>query len=63
MVWNGPMGVFEWPAYAGGTEAVGRAVLAQLDSLSNMGAAELKAQRADRFYAIGRLGVSSNPAH
>jgi hypothetical protein len=31
--------------------------------LSNMGAAELKAQRAERFYAIGRLGVSSNPAH
>ena len=28
VVWNGPMGVFEWPAYAGGTEAVGRAVAA-----------------------------------
>jgi phosphoglycerate kinase len=26
VVWNGPMGVFEWPAFRGGTEAVGRAV-------------------------------------
>ncbi|MBU6372151.1 MAG: acetyl-CoA carboxylase carboxyltransferase subunit alpha [Alphaproteobacteria bacterium] len=43
--------------------AVGKAVLAQLDSLGNMDASALQAQRADRFYAIGRLGVSSNPAH
>lgn len=28
VVWNGPMGVFEWPAFRGGTEAVGRAVAA-----------------------------------
>jgi phosphoglycerate kinase len=26
LVWNGPMGVFEMPAFRGGTEAVGRAV-------------------------------------
>jgi phosphoglycerate kinase len=26
VVWNGPMGVFEWPAFRGGTEAVGKAV-------------------------------------
>jgi phosphoglycerate kinase len=26
VVWNGPMGVFEWPAFRGGTEAIGRAV-------------------------------------
>ncbi|MBL8862602.1 MAG: phosphoglycerate kinase [Planctomycetes bacterium] len=26
LVWNGPMGVFEWPAFRAGTEAVGRAV-------------------------------------
>ncbi len=26
VVWNGPMGVFEWPAFRGGTDAVGRAV-------------------------------------
>jgi phosphoglycerate kinase len=26
LVWNGPMGVFEWPAFRSGTEAVARAV-------------------------------------
>jgi phosphoglycerate kinase len=26
LLWNGPMGVFEWSAFRGGTEAVGRAV-------------------------------------
>jgi phosphoglycerate kinase len=26
IVWNGPMGVFEWPAFRAGTAAVGRAV-------------------------------------
>lgn len=25
-MWNGPLGVFEWPAFRGGTEAIGRAV-------------------------------------
>ena len=28
LVWNGPMGVFEMPAFRGGTEAIGRAVAA-----------------------------------
>ncbi len=28
VVWNGPMGVFEWEAFRGGTEAVARAVAA-----------------------------------
>jgi phosphoglycerate kinase len=28
VVWNGPMGVFEWPAFRGGTAAVGKAVAA-----------------------------------
>ncbi len=26
VVWNGPMGVFEWPAFRAGTQAVARAV-------------------------------------
>ena len=28
VVWNGPMGVFEWPSFAAGTKAVGQAVAA-----------------------------------
>lgn len=28
VVWNGPMGVFEWPEFRGGTESVGKAVAA-----------------------------------
>ncbi|MFT7664460.1 MAG: phosphoglycerate kinase [Planctomycetota bacterium] len=28
LVWNGPMGVFEWPSFQQGTEQVGRAVAA-----------------------------------
>lgn len=28
VLWNGPMGVFEWPAFAGGTEGVAKAVAA-----------------------------------
>ncbi|MDF1799010.1 MAG: phosphoglycerate kinase [Planctomycetota bacterium] len=28
VVWNGPMGVFEWPAFQAGTETVGRAIAA-----------------------------------
>jgi len=34
--WNGPMGVFEWPRFAGGTEAVARAV-AEADAFSVVG--------------------------
>ncbi|MES2035329.1 MAG: acetyl-CoA carboxylase carboxyltransferase subunit alpha [Pseudomonadota bacterium] len=38
--------------------AVGDAVEEELKSLSNMGADELVNQRAERFYAIGRQGLS-----
>ncbi len=42
----------------GAIKAVGDAVESELASLSNMGAEELRAQRAERFYAIGRVGLA-----
>jgi phosphoglycerate kinase len=31
LIWNGPMGVFEWPAFAKGTKGVAEAVAAATD--------------------------------
>jgi len=39
-------------------QAVGDAVEEELRALSGLSAAELKKQRADRFYAIGRAGLA-----
>jgi phosphoglycerate kinase len=47
--WNGPMGVFEWPAFAGGTEAVAQAV-AGSDAFSVVGG-------ADSIRALNELGL------
>jgi phosphoglycerate kinase len=38
--WNGPMGVFEWPAFAGGTNAVAAAVAANERALNEAGLAD-----------------------
>jgi phosphoglycerate kinase len=48
--WNGPMGVFEWPAFAGGTEAVAQAV-ADADAYSVIGG-------ADSIRALNELGLT-----
>ena len=37
LVWNGPMGVFEWPAFAGGSKAVAQAVAANKQAISVIG--------------------------
>jgi phosphoglycerate kinase len=47
--WNGPMGVFEWPRFAGGTKAVAEAV-ASADAYSVVGG-------ADSARALTELGL------
>jgi phosphoglycerate kinase len=48
--WNGPMGVFEWPRFAGGTKAVAEAV-AGVDAFSVVGG-------ADSIRALNELGLT-----
>ncbi len=49
--WNGPMGVFEWPPFAGGTKAVAEAVAANQDAYSVVGG-------ADSVRALNELGLA-----
>lgn len=55
VVWNGPMGVFEWPAFRAGTEAVGRAVAA-CSGYTVIGG-------GDSVAAIELLGLASQIKH
>jgi phosphoglycerate kinase len=48
--WNGPMGVFEWPRFAGGTAAVARAIAAN-DGYTVVGG-------ADSLRALNELGLA-----
>jgi phosphoglycerate kinase len=48
--WNGPMGVFEWPRFAEGTNAVAQAV-AEADAFSVVGG-------ADSIRALNELGLT-----
>jgi phosphoglycerate kinase len=49
--WNGPMGVFEWPPFAGGTKTVALAVAANQSAFSVVGG-------ADSVRALNELGLS-----
>ena len=49
--WNGPMGVFEWPRFAGGTKAVAEAVASNDAAFSVVGG-------ADSVRALNELGLA-----
>jgi phosphoglycerate kinase len=53
--WNGPMGVFELDAFAGGTEAVARAVAAS-KAISVVGG-------GDSLAAVRKVGVADRISH
>ncbi|MDP8971305.1 MAG: phosphoglycerate kinase [Actinomycetota bacterium] len=55
LVWNGPMGVFEWEPFAGGTEGVARAV-ADCDGYTVIGG-------GDSASAIRMLGLAEQVDH
>jgi phosphoglycerate kinase len=62
--WNGPMGVFEWPHFAEGTNAVGEAVAANEDAYSVVGGADSvralnEAGLADRISWVSTGGGAS----
>ena len=55
VLWNGPMGVFEWEAFAAGTEGVARAVAA-CDGFTVIGG-------GDSAAAIRQLGLADDVSH
>jgi len=55
VIWNGPMGVFEFPAYAGGTRAVAEA-LAKSDAVTIIGG-------GDSAAAVLQFGLSEQMTH
>ena len=55
VVWNGPMGVFEIPEFAKGTEAVARAVAA-VNGTTIVGG-------GDSIAAINKMGVADKVTH
>jgi len=56
IVWNGPMGVFEMPAFAKGTNAIAKAVAANQNATSIVGG-------GDSVAAVQQSGVASKITH
>jgi phosphoglycerate kinase len=56
IVWNGPMGVFELPAFAAGTTKIAKAVAANQDAISIVGG-------GDSVSAVKKAGVAEQITH
>ncbi len=56
IVWNGPMGVFEMPAFAAGTTKIAKAVAANQDAVSIVGG-------GDSVSAVNKAGVAEKITH
>jgi phosphoglycerate kinase len=56
IVWNGPMGVFEMPAFAHGTTAIAELVAANADAVSIVGG-------GDSVSAVNQAGVADRITH
>jgi len=56
--WNGPMGVFEMPRFAGGTEAVARALARATDK-----GCTTVVGGGDSAAAVARLGLEARVSH
>jgi phosphoglycerate kinase len=56
ILWNGPAGVFEFPAFAFGTNAIARAVAANTNAISIIGG-------GDSVSAINQAGVADKITH
>jgi phosphoglycerate kinase len=56
IVWNGPMGVFEMPAFARGTTAIAQAVAANREAISIVGG-------GDSVSAVKQAGVADKISH
>ncbi|MBT3943135.1 MAG: phosphoglycerate kinase, partial [Chloroflexi bacterium] len=56
VIWNGPMGVFEWSSFAAGTIAVAHAIAANADCVSVVGG-------GSTAEAVGSLGLRDQITH
>lgn len=56
VIWNGPMGVFEWPEFAIGTTAIAKAIAANSDSVSVVGG-------GSTAEVVGSLGLRDQITH